>query len=346
MNSMTPYPPLTRAPLRMRGIFGIAWQLYKRGFWQMFLLSLLLMSLPVLLMTLPQFALYTRMGVWKDIQNDFSQFGRLSSFSADAGLADVGAAFGMMGLLSLVSLAATFLLKPMYRGAQFLEMEERMEGRAGTLGQLFRYALPIGLKRFYTTFLSEFVLEMGISMVLSILASIIAVIGTLSSVFAFLPFFESGNVPTSFFITLGLFILLILVISICLSAFLMLIYPVAAHEKKFAFAAVGRAFKLTVKQFWRILGATLLYSLVVGVISGILCLPALLLWQNIEAMFALFAVLASLAVGLTAPYSAAFQTALYVDIAARVDGPEVSMIDPDSVPDPDPDELRDGPRTL
>ena len=81
-------------------------------------------------------------------------------------------------------------------------------------------------------------------------------------------------------------------------------------------------------------------------ISGILCLPALLLWQNIEAMFALFAVLSAFVTGLIAPYGAAFQTALYVDTAARVDGPEISVIDPDSVPDPDPDELREGPRTL
>ncbi len=346
MDPITPYPPLTRAPLRMRGIFGIAWQLYKRGFWQMFLVSLLLVSLPTLLLVLPQFALYGRMGLWADIQNDFSQFGQLSAFSPDMGLQDVGALFGVMGLLSLLSLAFGFLLTPMYRGAVFLEMEERMEGRAGTLGQLFRYALPIGLKRFYTTFLSEYVLNLGIGMVLSILISIIAVIGALSSVFAFMPYFETGSLPASFFLILGVFVLLILLISVCLSVFLMLVYPVAAHEKKFAFSAVGRAFKLTVKRFWRILGATLLFTLVTSVISGVLCLPALLLWQNIEAMLALFAVLLSLAASLVAPYSAAFQTALYVDTVARVDGTEISVIDPDSVPDPDPDELREGPRTL
>ena len=63
-------------------------------------------------------------------------------------------------------------------------------------------------------------------------------------------------------------------------------------------------------------------------------------------MFVFFAVLIAFVGALAAPYTAAFHTALYVDIAARVDGPEVSVIDPDSVPDPDPDELREGPRTL
>ncbi len=37
----TPHPPLLRAPLKMRGIFGVAWELYRRGFWQMFALAML-----------------------------------------------------------------------------------------------------------------------------------------------------------------------------------------------------------------------------------------------------------------------------------------------------------------
>lgn len=346
MDPITPYPPISRAPLRMRGIFGIAWQLYKRGFWQMFLVSLLLFSLPSVLLILPQFALYSRMGLWSDISENFSNFGRFHAFSADIGLQGIGTFLGLMGLLSLFSLAFGFLLMPMYRGALFLEMEERMEGRAGTLGQLFRYALPIGLKRFYTTFLSEYVVNMGIGIVLSILITIIAVIGALSSVFAFTPYLKTGILPASFYITLGIFIVLILLISVCLNVFLTLIYPVAAHEKKYAFSAVGRAFQLTVKRFWRILGATLLFTLISSVVSGVLCLPALLLWQNWEAMLALFVVLLSVASSLIMPYYAAFQTALYVDAAARVDGTEFCVIDPDSVPDPDPDELREGPRTL
>ena len=346
MEFMTPYPPLTRAPLRMRGIFGIAWQLYKRGFWQMFLVSLLLVSLPALLITLPQYAALGRAGVWSDMQSDFAQFGQLSSVSTDAGLADVSAMLGNTLLTWIFSLVIRFLLTPMYQGAIFLEMEERMEGRAGTLSQLFRYALPIGLRRFYTTFLSQFVLELGIGIVVFIVYIFLGFFGIMLSVFSSLTSFASGAVPPAFWMTLGIIVALIVLIAIILSAFLMLIYPVAAHEKKFAFSAVGRAFKLTAKRFWRVVGATLLLSLVTCVISGILCLPALLLWQNIEAMFTLFAVLAAFVGALVSPYSAAFQTALYVDAVARVDGPELSVIDPDSVPDPDPDELREGPRTL
>ena len=343
MDSMTPYPPLTRAPLRIRGIFGIAWQLYKRGFLSMFLVSLLLIGLPVLLMMLPYFSMLN--SILPNIQSDFAQFGQLSSFSPEVGFQQVSAMLGSLLLMFLVSLLVTFLFGPMYQGAAYLEMEERMEGRAGTLGQLFRYALPIGLKRFYTTFLCQLLVNIGVSTVISIIYSF-GVAGLAISAVMSLRDFENGALPASFFITLGVILVLIFVITMCAAVFMALIYPVAAHEKKFAFSAVGRAFKLAAKRFWRILGATLLFSLAVSLISWILCLPALLLWQNIEAMFVFFAVLIAFVGALAAPYTAAFHTALYVDIAARVDGPEMSVIDPDSVPDPDPDELRDGPRTL
>ena len=343
MDSMTPYPPLTRAPLRIRGIFGIAWQLYKRGFFPMFLVSLLLIGLPILLMMLPYFSMLN--SILPEIQSDFAQFGQLSSISQEAGLQQVSAMLGSLLLMFLVSLLVGFLFMPMYQGAAYLEMEERMEGRAGTLGQLFRYVLPIGLKRFYTTFLAQFVVQIGFGMVISIIYTF-GVVGLMFSAFTSMSDLGNGVLPTSFFITLGAIILLIVLLAIVFGVFIALIYPVAAHEKKFAFSAVGRAFKLAAKRFWRILGATLLFSLAVSLISWILCLPALLLWQNIEAMFVFFAVLIAFVGALAAPYTAAFHTALYVDIAARVDGPEVSVIDPDSVPAPDPDELRDGPRTL
>ncbi|HWR22013.1 MAG TPA: hypothetical protein VN366_00935 [Feifaniaceae bacterium] len=338
MEFMTPYPPLTRAPLRMRGIFGIAWQLYRRGFWQTLLISLLLVSLPTLLLALPQYAALGDTGFWPDLQDNFARFGKLGSSPADAGLADIGAVLSSTLLTSVLSLAVRFLLTPMYQGALYLEMDERMEGRAGSLSQLFRYALPIGLRRFYTTFLAQLLLEIGIAAVIFAAYLFLGVFGMTASLFSSIPYVERGALPAPFLITLVVIVLLIVLLAAVLNAFTALIYPVAAREKKFAFSAVGRAFKLTAKHFWRVVGATVLFLLVTGAISVILCLPALLLWQNIEAAFTLYAVLAALAGALVAPYGTALHTALYVDIAARADGPEFSVTDPD--------ELRDGPRTL
>ena len=334
MDPVTPYPPLARAPLRLGGMFGIAWQLYKRGFWQMFFVSFLLTGLPVLLVMLSYFSMLRH--ILPDI---------LNSLSAGGGFERLGALLSSLLFMGVAMLLFSFLLGPMYQGTVYLEMEERMEGRAGTLGQLFRCAIPMGLKRFYTTFLALFVLQLGIRMVASFIGSLGAV-GTIFSALPALGDSPSTSMLTSGFGSLGITTLLELLVALCAGAFLALIYPIAAHERKFAFSAVGRSFQLTAKHFWRILGATLLFSLVAGTISGIICLFSLFLLQNYTAMFVLLAVLLAFAVALVAPYSAAFHTALYVDIAARVDGPELSVIDPDSVPDPDPDELRDGPRTL
>ena len=177
--------------------------------------------------------------------------------------------------------------------------------------------------------------------------SLIDALGAAGTVFSFFPALSNSPnaiMRTPAFLSLGFFLKLAL--GFCASAFMALIYPVAAHEKKFAFSAAGRAFKLAFRHFGRILGLTLLYMLAACLFSGIFCLPALLLSQNVAGMSALLAVLLAFAVTLVSPYGAAFYTALYVDIAARVDGPELSVIDPDSVPDPDPEELREGPRTL
>lgn len=336
MAVMTPYPPLARVPLRTGGMFGMAWQLYKRGFFPLFFVSLLVIGLPILLMMLSYFSMIS-------MQSGFAQFGQSSSLSPEIILQQVQAILESMLLMGALLLLVVFLCGPMYMGTAYLEMEERMEGHTGTLGQLFRYALPIGLKRFYTTFLALFVLQIGVNMVTTLIDALGAA-GTVFSLFPALSSSPNAIARTPAFFSLGFF--LNLALGFCASAFMALIYPIAAHEKKFAFSAVGRAVKLAARHFGRILGLTLLYMLAAFLFSGILCLPALLLWQNVAGMSALLAVLLAFALALVSPYGAAFYTALYVDIAARVDGPEIAVIDPDSVPDPDPDELREGPRTL
>jgi hypothetical protein len=52
MEQPTPYEPLLRAPLKLSGVFGMAWQLYKRGFWPMFVFLLILTSIDSLPMIL------------------------------------------------------------------------------------------------------------------------------------------------------------------------------------------------------------------------------------------------------------------------------------------------------
>jgi|GEM_PF-4271350 len=323
---ITPYPPLTRAPLKVRGVFGIAWQLYKRGFWPMLLLSLVFVTLPSLLTALPQLTALNRTGAWGDLERGLSEFGRLAygrSFNFGSSLNDVAAVTGSMMLTWLLGLLCTFLLTPMYRGALFLEMNERMEGRAGTTRQLFRYALPAGLRRMYTTFLAEYALSAGVALILGfvlVFAALFYGVFAAASMFGNGMDFWSGMGALDFapLIVVGVLLALALM---CFSVLMAPVYPVAAHEGITAFRAVGRAVKLSWKRFGRMLGCMALLWLIVGAAILVCCLPSMLLWQNTAAASLLTAALTALMMAFVQPYAAAFATALYVDSAAREDAP-------------------------
>lgn len=330
----TPYEPLMRAPLKMRGVFGVSWQLYKRGFWPMFALSFVLLALPYLLVMLLQLSMLSGLGLFDELQYGLSQFGRLAfEFS----LGDTGRMFGQVMAASavswLLSMVYAFLVTPAYTGALYMEMDQRMEGRRGTLYQLFRYAVPIGLKRFYTTYLSMFVVELGISMVISLLFTVVAVVAAFSAAFTILSP-VGGSVAGA--VVVGLVTLLVvLFVGAVSAAFLSLIYPVAVREGKLAFSAVGRAFRLTGKRFGRMVGAMLLLSLIGLLGFVLLCLPVVFLWQNIVVMSIVFVAITCLWMTLFTPYGAAFGTALYVDCAARVDRPAAMGVIPPA-PQDDP----------
>ncbi len=313
----TPYPPLVRAPLKMRGVFGVAWELYRRGFWQMFALAMLLLGLLMFILMLAMFSMLQQTGILGEMQNDFAQFGNMAASDFINADFPIPAMLFYMGVLLLLPLLLAFLLIPAYNGAAYMEMDQRMEGRSGSLYQLLKYALPIGLKRFYTTFLALYVVKIAASIVINIFISI-SVTLTLSTLFSLAAsdWLTSGSITP---------IVLSVLITVFLGAlhevFTALVYPVAAHEGKRAFDAVLRSFKLACKRFGRLLGAVLLYALIVGVLTAVVvCLPILLLMQNTGRMLVAFAIVYSVWFALVMPYMAAFNTALYVDAAARVDG--------------------------
>jgi hypothetical protein len=222
----------------MRGVFGLSWQLYKRGFWPMFGFALLLVGLFLLILMLVMFSALEKSGAMMDMESGIRQFG--TTAGSAAGGEAVASMFGFMAVMWLISLAYAFLVTPAYLGATFMEMDQRMEGRVGTLRQLFKYALPIGFKRFYTTFLSMYVVQIVASIVISILLSVVLPLLILSSVASDIGGSEAGLVwmTVLVYLIMALFIITNVV-------FISLIYPVAAHEGKRAFDAVGRAFKLS-----------------------------------------------------------------------------------------------------
>ena len=304
MEQNTPYPPLMRGPLKMRGVFGLSWQLYKRGFWPMFLFTLAIIGVVSLIAVPAQMSMFKTIGA-----SGMPLYGDYAS-GADS-LRSAASMTQAMGISWLLSLAYMLLVMPAYLGATFLEMDQRMEGRVGTFGQLLRYALPIGFKRFYTTFLSMVLVYIIFGTVLSFVMTGIMIAVAVSS-------FASGMSMGSNFAMAGVLALIIILIVTVYLVFMVLIYPVAVHEGKRAFKAVGRGMKLSLKRFGRLLAAMLLYMLLVTASEVLFALPLLFSWQNpTTAMIIAF-------IGLTiwslfmAPYFSAFCTALYVDAAARV----------------------------
>ncbi len=336
MEQNTPYPPLMRAPLKMRGVFGVAWQLLKRGFWRMFGFSVALQGTFILLILLLSFSMLYKTGAFEELQQGLTQFSNMAaqpSFDFDGDFA-LSAMFAYMGLNWLLSLVYAFLVMPAYNGAVYLEMDQRMDGRVGTFYQLFRYALPIGFKRFYTTFLALFVAQLVAGIALSMVSGILSAVLAFSAMFAFMS--PGGNIAGSVIVVV-LLLLLMMFLSAVYAVFIAPVYPVAVHEGKRAFDAVFRAFKLASKRFGRMLGAVILNFLLTFLISVLVLIgPALLLANHLGVMLAVVSAISCLLMGAAMPWWAAFTTALYVDAAARVDGAEargaMPPMQPQSVP--------------
>jgi hypothetical protein len=264
------------------------------------------------------FSMFQNTGMFGQMQKDFAQFGNTAvpSYNFDTDF-PISAMFSFMGIAMLVGLLMAFLIMPAYNGAVYLEMDQRMEGRAGSLHQLIKFALPIGLKRFYTTFLSLYVVQIGASIVMSMFTSVISFVLTFSTMFSFA--LHDTLTPGSIAL-IALVGLITIFLGVVYAVFISLVYPVAVHENRRAFDAIIRAFKLSAKRFGRLLGAVLLYTVAVCLIGTVVIgLPILLLHQNMGVMFAVIGVVYTLWFALVMPYTAALNTALYVDSAARVD---------------------------
>lgn len=297
MEQNTSYPLLLRAPLKMRGVFGLSWQLYKRGFWPMFGLSLLLVGLILLAFMLVMVGQITQL-------HDLA----ITNYNAAA-----ISAYGLLVVLLFVFLAYGFLVLPAFLGVAFLEMDGHMEGRVSTLSQLLRYALPAGFKRLYSTYLVMFAIQVIICVVVCILLGIISSIPLLSAAAKGMDYVSADADPEWL---LGMGSRISMAVGYMSMAALSLIFPVAAHEGKRVFKAVGRGYKLSISHVGRILSACALFELILFLSCAIcIALALLLAWHNrITAISISICLWATL----IASYYPAFCTALYVDAAARM----------------------------
>ncbi len=307
------FEPFPVAPLKVSGIFGIGWQLYRRSFGAAFLLTLVLMGIVCVLMGLVAAPI---MDWTMQMTQDVMYYGESAIMN---GFGQVLLLFPVMMLLSLLTI---FLLQPMYTGTMYQEMHDRAEGRAKSVGRLFK-SVGAGLKKVYTTMLVMMLMMFGLSFVAGIVASVMMV-GAMVSGAASGGF--SGAFGERFIGTIIVLYVIVLVLAIVFSVFLMLMYPVNAAENKRGFKALGRGFKLAGKRFWRCLGVLLLLTLIELVLLAVCYIPGIAIMLGENASFgtgyALLFLGAGIASCLMAPYNTAVLTALYRDCAARV--PEVA----------------------
>lgn len=302
----TPYPPIRRAPLRFGGVFGIAWQLYRRSLRGMFPFTLLLIGLPTAILLALQI---------------FSDWSFAQSIPDPTQLPlDPSYFMGNTWPRGIFYLLYYFLVMPAFYGAAYLEMDQAVEGRRGTFFQLLRYALPFGLKRFYTTFLSLLVIGLGIFFAVYL----VMIVVMFTSVFTML--FQSGgslpgmmgealNVPV-----IVLIFLVVFLVAAGMCVLLICTYPAAVREQKRAFAAVGRSFQLGWRRFWRILGVQLVAWLGYFILyAPLLLLATTQLMKEERSIAGLLIALVGMLLFIAAIYPAiaAINTALYIDSASR-----------------------------
>ncbi len=308
----TKYEPFVLSPLRLQGIFGITWRIYKRGFFSMLLLTLLLTGLPAGIMLLP----------WTGIIDEL--------FKAGASLYEHGnfeIALRMlsgMGFTSLVALLSMFLLTPMYSGTAYAEYGRRMRGEGRSAGELIR-GCGKGLKRYYGTYWANVLVMFGLSIALSIVLSVVLSFTALSFAFSMIPGFDAARIGGMVAVVVVVTVVSAILETIAVM-FLSFVYPAAVAEGKLNFRAIGQSFRLVGRRFWRVLGVSLISVLALGLLSLLLSgagiamsISTVIAGEFEELGSGITMILAGsiLATMLYTPYAMALNTVLYYDAVSR-----------------------------
>lgn len=79
----------------------------------------------------------------------------------------------------------------------------------------------------------------------------------------------TGGIIAGFILMLFIFIVGIIILSLFSNILIVFVYPVVIAEKNYNFKAIGRSFKLVMKNFWRVIGINFVILLIVGIIGSI-----------------------------------------------------------------------------
>lgn len=326
------YEPITIKPMRMRGVFGISWMIYKRGFSAAFLYTLVLYGIIGALAMIAGYNMMENMvgmldELWSSIGYNFDMFG-MSNMSVAvrdlapapeyAGMAlDAMNVVGSSVLLELLSLVELLLVVPILMGGLYSEMSMRIYGKPSSAGKLFKRSGAM-LKRFFTTSLSKYVAELGIGLVVGLLMSVVMVTSMISMIGQIA---VNRSVDPSIIIPLIIIYIVTIVLVLAGMCFVSFTYPVAVNENLRNFKAVGRSIKLVAKRFWRVLGANVLFALILSVALAVLMVACYFICgQSLLNTVPLFIAVELIISVLSVPFGIALSTTLYFDTRVRVEG--------------------------
>lgn len=333
---MDNYDPILVKPLKFRGVFGITWVIYKRGFFSMLVFTFLLTT-TVMLVTgalgLWNLSVINRFG---DLNFNMDFRGLSSALPAPSGPpafpGDFRSIFGTMlsgfvftMIVDMISLVNLLVLQPIYQGSVYTEMSRRIYGEVSSLGTLLKRS-GFMLKRFFTTYLCYLLVTMGFGIAVSIVFMILFLFGSVVVAMSFI----ASAVSAGFIIMLVLFMLIFFAAMLIGPVLLSFVLPAAVNEDIKNFKAVGRSFRLVGKRFKRVIGADFLVMAVVSVI--LFALIAVVSYfctngftgpfdfSNSGIMIYVMLGVEALISILLLPYGAALNTVLYFDARVRTEG--------------------------
>ncbi len=225
--------------------------------------------------------------------------------------------FAFQGLTLLFSLINMIFISPFVQGGIInLTYHDFRGQRLGV-----QESLTTTFKKFWKLVLTSLSLipyYIGVGVVMLILVVLLVVPLVLSGV-------AMSNDPTGgkvagFILLLFITLALIIIMAILTGLFVVFTYQATAVEENYGFNAIGRSFKLVSKKFWRVLGITLLFYLIVGIIGGVISFI-----MGITSLVSPNAVIANYVSGfiMTAfisPILYIATTLIFLDVRARVEG--------------------------
>ena len=296
-------------PMGIGTILDRTFKIYRQNFKDMLFFSLLIGSTVTLLVSL--FNAGTSMSAGDMLLSPLSGLidNGFSINAVDDLLAMQGALAG--GLLSSIAnfIIAVFITPLVSGGISLITLSASLEDGEKNF---FKRIKPIWMKLVLTQ------LAAGVAFILAAIVFLI-LMGVINIPVMLLSYGSFSGPSAIMIVSIVLFALIYLLFIVAVYAFYCLIFPVAVHENKFGFSAVGRTFSLFRRRFWKSTWLSVLSILMVGALE----LIALIILAFVPLIVS--TAMSTIFMALLTPVTAIAFTLLYLDIRITKEGYDLEL---------------------